>query len=112
MRSTAGFTALPFGSDGDRPVQSDYDGDGRADVAVFRPSSGAWYIIKSTDGVFGTLFGVATDIPAPADYDGDGKTDIAVFRPSTGYWFVTRSSDSQFYITVFGSDGDVPVAGS
>ncbi len=110
MRSTAGFTAMPFGSDGDRPVQSDYDGDGKADIAIFRPSSGAWYIVKSTDGLFGTLFGVSTDIPAPADYDGDGKTDVAVFRPSTGYWFVTRSSDGEFYITVFGLDGDVPVA--
>lgn len=110
MRSTAGFTAMPFGADGDRPVQSDYDGDGRADIAIFRPSTGAWYIVKSSDGLFGTLFGVSTDIPAPADYDGDGKTDVAVFRPSTGYWFVTRSSDQQFYITVFGSNGDVPVA--
>lgn len=110
LRSTAGFTALPFGANGDQPVQSDYDGDGKADIAIFRPSTGAWYIVRSTDGLFGTLFGISTDIPAPADYDGDGKTDIAVFRPSTGYWFVIRSSDQQFYITVFGSEGDVPVA--
>jgi CSLREA domain-containing protein len=62
----------------------DFDGDGKSDVSVFRPSDGNWYLLQSTAGYTGTHFGIATDLLAPADYDGDGKTDVAVFRD--GAW--------------------------
>lgn len=58
--------------------------DGKADVSVFRPSSGVWYLNQSVNGFTSTQFGVPTDKIVPADYDGDGKTDIAVFRPENG----------------------------
>jgi len=38
------------GSLGDTPVPGDYDGDGKTDIAVWRPDSGVWYIQKSSDG--------------------------------------------------------------
>ncbi len=91
-----------------RTTAFDYDGDGRADVCVFRPSQGSWYLQQSTAGFFGMHFGSDTDRIAPADYDGDGKTDIAVYRPSTGIWYITNSSNGTVTYYVFGIAEDLP----
>jgi len=90
----------------------DYDGDGKADISIFRPSNGQWWYQQSTDSaVRATTFGASTDKPVPADYDGDGKTDIAIYRPSTGEWFVLRSSNSSFFAVPFGISTDKPSPG-
>ncbi len=57
----------------------DFDGDGTADFAVYRPSSHRWYVNGPPARV---QFGKNGDIVAPGDYNGDGTTDIAVFRPA------------------------------
>lgn len=86
----------------------DYDGDGRTDHSVFRPSQGAWYVQKSQQGFFGMLFGFASDKIAPADFDGDGKTDIAVFRPADSTWYVANSSNGTYTAYRFGLATDLP----
>jgi hypothetical protein len=86
----------------------DYDGDGRADVSVFRPTTGGWYISNSSNNAFfGTIFGQNGDLIAPADFDGDGKTDVSVFR--NGFWYRINSSTNQFVGLQFGVAEDVPV---
>ena len=88
----------------------DFDGDGKADVSIFRPLVGQWYYQRSLNGVVnGFQFGTSSDKPVPADFTGDGKTDIAFFRASSNEWFVLRSDDSTFFAFPFGAAGDIPV---
>lgn len=102
--------SFPWGSASDKPVPGDYDGDGRADLAVFRPSNGYWYILRSSDGQMTAVnFGLGTDKTVQGDYDGDLKTDIAIYRD--GGWYVLRSSDNSVTGVSWGLSTDKPVPG-
>ena len=70
---------VDWGQSGDVPVLGDYDGNGTTDIAVYRPSDGAWYVKDQPPVV--QWGGQAGDVPVPGDYDGNGDTDIAVYRP-------------------------------
>ena len=80
----------------------DYNGDGIAEIAVFRGSTGLWAI----RGVTRVYFGGGGDRPVPGDYDGDGTTGIGVFRPGSGLWAIR-----QYTRTYFGSAVDRPIPG-
>jgi hypothetical protein len=92
----------------------DVDGDGRADVSIWRRDSGIWYVLSSNSpGSYITFhWGISSDTPVSGDYDGDGKADIAVWRPVSGTWYLLPSGNSGSYLArQWGMDGDIPVPG-
>ena len=96
-------------------ARADFDGDGRTDLSVFRPSEGNWYLNRSTAGFTATTFGFGTDTLVPADYDGDGKTDTAVARPNAGntalIFYILNSATSSFTAVQWGAPTDIPQVG-
>jgi hypothetical protein len=95
----------------------DVDGDGRADLTVFRPSSAEWFIRKSTSNYgsdyLALQWGLDGDQPVAADFDGDGRMELTVYRPSTGEWFIRYSSlnySFPFATYQWGLSEDVPLA--
>ncbi|MEQ1909377.1 MAG: FG-GAP-like repeat-containing protein [Vicinamibacterales bacterium] len=93
--SDSSFVACGGGTASQRGVRGDVDGDGKADLATYRPSTGEWSMLKSDGGFTSSsvvAWGLPADTPVPGDYDGDGKTDIATYQPATGAWRISWST--------------------
>lgn len=108
---TIGSRVLTVNQAGASGRRFDFDGDGRSDLSVFRPTGGIWYFTHSGQpGAFtGYQFGLSTDKPAPADFDGDRKTDISVYR--NGLWYVFQSQTATVRIASWGLADDAPLPG-
>lgn len=78
----------------------DYNGDGKADIAIFRDDTGLWAV----RGLGRVYFGASGDVPVSGDYDGDGTTEVAIYRPSAGLWAI-RDLTRGYY----GDPGSIPV---
>lgn len=120
-----------FGQTGDDPaIVGDYDGDNKADPAVYRcpgiadPDGQCYFFFRgSNNNPSGNVtyvpwgFGVAGDFfPLVGDFDGDGKNDFCIQRanpasPANGQFVLLKSADLGVEYINWGLSSDFLIPG-
>ena len=84
--------AKQWGLAGDVPLIGEIDGDGKADLIVWRPGTGTWFWLIVLDRLCLRQSGSkhwgderSGDVPLLGDFDGDGKADLTVWRVVNGH---------------------------
>lgn len=85
--SDLGTFTLSYGVAKDQRV-ADFDEDGKADLAIYRPTEGRWYSRDSgSNSMRVARWGANGDKPLLSK-DTEGTSLYTVFRPDTGIWYV------------------------
>lgn len=115
LSTISGYSAVQFGlfSD-DIPVPALFDSDLTNDIAVWRNSSGTFYVLRTADNTVQIVqFGQAGDNPViTQDFDGDNLADFAITRRQNAklVWYIALSTGG-FRIQQFGNETDRPLRG-
>ena len=109
---------FPFGATrtsancNDRPIVGDWDGDGKADVGVYRttPTSGVAYFKTGTQAV-ARAFGRPGAVPFVGDFDGDGTSQLGVKGLGSTSGALRSASGKAVTVSGLGAASDIPVTG-
>src|SRR5688500_12984183 len=105
-------------------VSEDFDGDGKDDIVVYRPTAAPnsfFHILHTSNFTFRSenLGATGDDPTVTTDYDGDGTADVAVYRggasagqPSFWYWRGSLNNPGgNITFLQWGQNGDFPMPG-
>ena len=116
-----GTQAFRWGISTDFFISGDFDGDGKDDVAVWRPAAApaaAFYILNSSNFTATVEpFGTTGDDPTIVnDYNGDNKDDFAVYRSGAAagqqsVWYFRTAPGGPVNFVPWGQFGDFPNPG-
>ena len=88
----ASGTAL--GTATDIPLQGDFDGDGKTDLATYNFTTAIWTFNDSSRGVSSFVFGTPSiSLPVVGNFDGPGVTEFGVFDivNNVGHWTIVHA---------------------
>jgi hypothetical protein len=89
--------SFAFGNPGDLPIAGDFDGDGSAEVGLFRKSTGfVYYRNTLTTGIADVSFywGNPDDLVVSGDWNANGTDTPGLYRPSD-ITFYLRNTNTQ-----------------
>jgi hypothetical protein len=116
LRSDVIDHVFQYGSDGDRAVAGDFNGDGVSSIGVYR--EGTWYLDMDGNGRWSqgdqlVQMGTDKDIPVVGDWNGDGTDELGLFRDGT--WQLDINGDHRIdandRVFQLGGPHDKPVVG-
>ncbi len=106
-----------YGRAGDVPVSGDWNGDGIANIGLYR--EGTWFLDADGNGRWSigdeyiAGFGGEGALPVVGDFNGDGLDDLGVYR--SGVWRLDVDGDRALTahdrIFELGTSGDKPIVG-
>lgn len=101
-----------WGVAGDKPVTGDYDGDGKTDLIVFRPSTAQWFIKFAGPGGFASVsnFGAADGAPVACDFWNEGKVALGYASRAQSAIKLRRTSNGA--VQTFALTGNQGTAGN
>ena len=112
-----------LGTATDIPLQGDFDGDGKIDLATYNQTTAVWTISQSTRGGVSFTFGTpksatyAGSMPVVGNFNGPGASEIGIFDIVTttsgqvGQWTITSLTTGAQKPIQFGLPGDIPAVG-
>ncbi len=113
---------IQWGLRDDIPLTLEIDRNNTSDIAVFRPSSGIWYIHRMGDIIkpltnefhgesdLAIQWGTVGDKPLTGDFNADGIDELIAFRPTEGNWYIYDYANRNYRIEHWGMSGDIAMA--